>query len=590
MSVSPGRPGSRPWLATLLLAVGVAAVYLPSLGNGFIHDDHDVIAVQPQQRLAEALVRAATEPHFQGLAYYRPVTRSTFLLQRALHGAEPAPFRLVNAALMGVAAVLAAVVLVGLGVARGPALLAAALFGVHPLASACVYPVASGRETLLPAVLVLLAVAAWLRARQTLAWAAFALALFAKEQAVVVPLLFAGIDALGLGPRGAADRARLRTLLVRYAPVLPIVGTYALVRWRLFGGSEFDLVVLAWPLGPLLSLAYGLQSAVAPFAGLVYEPELAVWLSPWRLALATAVVGGLAVVAWRLEAPPRRVQAFWLGWFVVTQLPTANLLAQEAHFAERYAFLALLAPLGVAAGLASEPWPRAAQRAGLAAALAALALAAGTTLGRAAAYADDVTFARRWLATNPDSPDAHHLLAARLLRDGAADEALAHLRAALARSPDSADLHHNLGTALAMLGREAEARAALREALARDPAHPEALVNLGQLLGRAGRSDEALAVLREAVRVAPDSAGAHNSLGALLARRGALDEAEQHFGASTRLRPDQVAAWRNLGLLYLQRREPGAATAAFRRALRADPTDPVAHQRLRELEGPAAVP
>ena len=108
--------------ALLLLFAGVVAVYAPSLGAGFLYDDHDVIAVQPPPRSPGDLARVFAEPHFRGLPYYRPVTRLSLLTQKGLHGDRPGAFRLANAALMGAAALLAFAVMrtPALATRRGP--------------------------------------------------------------------------------------------------------------------------------------------------------------------------------------------------------------------------------------------------------------------------------------------------------------------------------------------------------------------------------------------------------------------------------------------------------------------------------------
>ncbi len=575
----------------LLLCVGVAALLcIPSAGNDFVYDDHEVIVSQPQPAASD-LVRIFAEPHFLGLPYYRPVVRATLLGQKALHGDRAWAFRLGNAALMGLAAWLAFALLrtPAFGVKETPALLAAALFGVHPLASSCVYPIASGRETLLPAVLILAALLAWLRGRRSWAFAGFAAALFAKEQAVIVPALFVWADACRVAPdlpRGGWSR-----WLRRHAPALLILMLYLVARRAVLGPTPYELAVTTDPLAPLLSYAYGLQVAIAPFAGLVYEPEPRVWLSAPRLAAAGLAVMLLAWAVRRAGAPSPRLLAFWAGWFVLTQLPTANLLHQEARFAERYAFLAFLALPAVAAGAASAAWSHAGvRRAGVVAALVAILAAAGVSVGRAAYFRDDATFAQRWLQVDPQSPDAHHLLGMTLAQRGQLDQALVHYRASLARSHEPAEVLHNIGTVLALQGHEDEAREALRRALAIRPDHPEAHVNLGSLLARQGRLDEALDHDRRALRVEPRMAEAHNNLGGALARRGELDAAATHLESAVRLRPDYADAHRNLGLVRLQQGRPAEAAAAFAAALRLDPSDAESRRQLRRLEAPGARP
>lgn len=539
-------------LVPLLLAVGVAGLYLPAAGNGFVYDDHEVIVAQPRPAAAADLVRVFTEPHFRGLPYYRPITRASLLAQKALHGDRPGPFHVANALLAGAAALAAFALLRAPAFALPPVLaaLAAAAFAVHPAASSVVYPIASGRETLLPAVAILAAVAAWLHGRRGLAHGALAVALLAKEQAVIVPLLFVLADVCRLAPGAPPLRARAaRDWLARHALAAALLAFYFAVRGALFAGGEWRLALRDDPTGPLLSLLYALQTGFAPFIALVYEPEVATWLSPARLALAAAALAALAWGARRTAAPPARVTLFWVGWFAIAQLPTANLLRQEARFDERYAWVALLALPALAAGVAAPHWPAPRTRRAIAVAGGALVLAlAALSAGRAAAFRDDAAFAAAWLRADPTAPEPNHLLGVLAATRGDWDAALVHYRAALPRAADSADLHANLAVALVARGREAEALTALAEALRLDPGHPEALLNLGMLRARAGHSEEAIAAWRAALRSNPSSAAAHARLGAALAARGAREEARAHLREALRLDPSDAESRRLLAI------------------------------------------
>ena len=553
---SAAPAGAARWRAPLLLALAITAFYLPSARNGFVYDDHEVIRAQPRPTRASDLLRVFGEPHFRGLPYYRPVTRATLLGQKALHGDQPVPFHVGNALLAGAAAAAALAVLraPALALPGGLALLAAALFLLHPAASSVVYPIASGRETLLPAVAMLGALAAWLHGRRGAAHLALAVALLAKEQAVVVPLLFAAADLAALAPGAPPARpAAARAWAARHAPSAVLLACYLAVRSALFGGSEWELALRNDPAGPLLSLLHALQTGVAPFVALVYEPEVATWLSLPRLALAAAALAALAWAARRSAAPPRRVTLFWVAWFVLAQLPTANLLRQEARFDERYAFLALLALPALAAGVVAPWWGSARGRHAIAAAAGALALALGAiSQGRAAAFRDDDAFAAAWLRSDPGQPEALHLLGATAAARGDLETAIAHYRAALLRAPASADLHANLGAALAAQGREHEALETLEAALRLDPGHPEALVNRGVLLARRGRHDEAIAAWRAALRSDPARAAAHARLGEALAARGAREEARAHLREALRLDPADARVRHLLAVIEAQ--------------------------------------
>lgn len=536
-----------------MLANAILVFYLPGVFNGFVYDDYAVILEETRGRGVADLLHVFVEPHYRGLPYYRPVTRFSLLAQKAVHGDRPGLFHLGNAVLAGGAAAAALMLLrsPALGIGAGPALLAAAAFAVHPIASSCVYPIASGRETLLPAVVILAAAAAWLRGRIGLALALLPVALLAKEQAVVLPAVFMWADLCGLAPQAPARRlAAWPAWARRHAGPIAIAIAYFVARQALFGGGEWRPAILDNPTGPLLSMLFALQVACAPFAALHYEPEVAAWFSAARLAAAGAVVSGLLVAARRVRAPAPRVLLFWGGWFVLVQLPTSNLLLQDARFEERYVFLALLAIPAVAAGIATPLWERPDRRRALAVAGSiAIAALGAVSLGRAAAFRDDVAFATAWIQSEPSAPEPHHMLGLAAAEQGKAEEAIGHYRKVLELAPATPEIHINIASALVTVGRDAEARTHAEEALRIDPGHPEAHLLLGTILDRQGQIDSAIEQYRAALASEPYLAAAHAQLGAALARQGKTGEAAAHLRESLRLDPLQPGVQRALDAL-----------------------------------------
>ncbi len=536
------RPGVKRWIplvSNLALAAGVFALYAAGIDRAFVFDDHEVILAQPAPRDVGDVLQIFRERHIVDLPYYRPVTRTTLLLQKSLHGEDPAPFHLFNAALMAALALCAHALLrvPSLGIARAPALLAAALFAVHPVASSCVYPIASGRETALPALFIIAAIWGWLRGRPLLAHAALVLALLSKEQAAVVPAVFLVADLLGFcGP----TRRTAREWAVRYAPSILVLGLYAVLRAMLFGGSELAAGSL---LGPLWSYGYALQVLIAPARALVYEPEIEVWSSiPRLLAVVGALLAmGLAVWRTRVEGAPL---LFWLGWFAILQLPTANLLEQEARFDERYVFLASLGLWAALATLASS-----AARVRVATLLCGalvVGIAAGLTLARAAYFIDDAAFLGQWHRSSPDSLDANVHLGRVRLNQGRLEESLALYTRAIELNPESAPARIGLGRVLQETGRVDAARIEYTRAALLDPRDAYARFYLAVMLERTGAPEDAILHYREALRHKPNIVEAHFNLANLLKRRGAAREAIEEYRLALYYEPGFARAHFNL--------------------------------------------
>jgi Tfp pilus assembly protein PilF len=496
-----------------LLFVLVAGLYAPSVHYGFIYDDHVLFATTPVRDTAEAYADLLREPHFGHLPYYRPLARATFELQKLWHGARPAPFHLFNALAAGLLALAAWRLLArpGLRVREPFGWLAAALFALHPIASSSVYP-ATGRETLLSTALVLVAVASFLRARprwNAVALGAFALALLCHEQAIVLPALLLLADACGLREVEATPSLARRAR--SHAPFALTALAFLAVRASVLGAAGgFDFALREHPTGPLLSLGYALTSIFAPTFRLAYEAPLEVWAHPARLAVAGGGLVAVAVASGRARTGLGPRGLFWAGWFLIALLPTSNVLVQETtRFAERWVCLAWFGAAALLATLCSERADRGrAQPIRVASFTAALLLCGAMSYTRGLDHADDLTFMRRWVASNPRSAQARASLGGLLFYAGERNAAEEHMREAIHLLPDYADAQSNLGLLLWATGRLSQGLPHLRRAVELEPESARYAYNLGRVLVEAGQREAARYQLQRSLERAPDFAPA----------------------------------------------------------------------------------
>ncbi len=562
-------------LGVAALVALVAASYAPASRLGFIYDDHELIVDREAPSDAREIARVFAERHWPTLPYYRPIARASMRVQKALHGNDPAPYHALNVALLASIA-LAAFALLRTGALALPwplALAGAALFALHPLASSCVYPIASGRETLWPTLFEILAVIAWLHPGGRalgLCVVATAAALLSKEHAVILPVLFVTADLLRLTatpPRSVSSELR------RYAPLALVLLGYAAVRQMIFAGEETPaLAVLGQPSGPLLSLAYAIQVLFAPTRDLVYEPIFSIWFSPVRLALAVAAG---AAIAWGItlcDASARRRALFWLAWFAFGLLPTANLLNQDARFDERYVFFSSLGGIALALTALEPFWRERTPRALAACALvASIAIATATSIGRAQFFSDDATFLARWIASDPERAQPHISLGKLAARDGDWSGSLAHFEAAHARAPELADVHNGLGLAHEALGRADLAKAEFERAIELDPASGAARNNLGVLYLARGEPEAAEAEFEAALERRGDPTRARINLALAHAQQGDREAAIEELESLLASRPGHAGACFNLGVLLADAGDDPRALAYFDRAIESRP-------------------
>ena len=488
----------RNRLAALALAGLTWMAFGGALRNGFVaFDDDRYVYENPMvaQGLTPAGVRWALTTGTE--ANWHPLTWLSHMADVDMHGLEPAGHHLTNLLLHAANAVLLFGVLRGLTGRFWPALLAAALWAVHPLRTESVVWI-SERKDVLSTFFGLLALGAYGRAapRGRLGWTVpfFALSLMAKPTWVTLPMILLLLDAWPLG-RWPAEP--WRKLAAEKGPLFLLAAASCAVT---FGVQRHGGTVLAgeWlPFGARLenaAVAY-VQYLVALFRPLdlacFYPPQRG---SPAAAGWALAVLAALTAAA----AAHARRRPWWLIgwlWFLGTLVPMIGLVQVGGQArADRYT---LLPHVGLIVALVwglAEIWEnlrRASAGRRFAAALwimpvgvAVVAVGLLTELSRrqTATWRDSETLFRHAAAATQNNTYMRFNLANVLAQQERWPEAGAEYRAVLAISPDNPAALNNLAWALTAMPPVApeqarEARELARRAGAIGGIPPAALLN-----------------------------------------------------------------------------------------------------------------
>lgn len=635
--VAPYGAPSRPWraigsclavfLAALLVYANSICTLVPFGGvHLFAYDDNILVVHEPAVRSLSPhnVVRIFTSTI---TGAYRPLRVLSYAVDYSLWGLNPVGFHLTNVLLHGVNCVLVCLLVRRLARNGAAAILAAALFAVHPAlveSVACV----SGRKDLLGTLFVLASFLSYTRAFQPggdrrfygLSLLFFLLGMGAKEVMVVLPAILIAYEIC------FSAGNRLRNILHRQPPFLLMAVGFLLV-WRHF---------LAPGHGPVKE-RYGMAFAVKGLGGYLRLLVLPVRLQvdyramavpdtflDWTVLASLVAVGVLGVAALLLlrKAPCLTLA---VGWFFAAILPVSNLIIPiGANFSERFLYLpavggcmALGWALGGLLGLAG----RDRRVEGIAAFLIAvlLFLLAAQTVARNSVWQSDRTLwedavwkspgswaAQKgcgevyltclkgypfwWRFSLPhfqrsaaQSPQALAGLAQiEMFRGNWAEaERLATLHTT--SQPGEAAVWAHLGEVYARQAKWSEAADYYRKATALSPWDAQFRRDLARVYLAEDKPDEALAELNEVARVAPFLDGIEGDTGTAYLAKGRYPEAIAHLQRALAQDPSNAKMAHNLAYAHEQMGELGAAKLVYDEAMQRNPSSKSFLMPRREL-------
>lgn len=201
-------------------------------------------------------------------------------------------------------------------------------------------------------------------------------------------------------------------------------------------------------------------------------------------------------------------------------------------------------------------------------------------LERAARPGEAVDHLRRAVQLRPEFVAARVDLCRTLAATGKADEARQSILQGLAQQPDTPDFHHYLGNLEVAGGNAKAAIAHYERALSLRPGYAEVLANLGLAHQALGDFDQALARFDEATARAPQMAIAHVNRGLVLKAEGRVVESELALRRALEIEPDNAETLNHFGVVLQQQGKLAAAAEQYERAIKLRPDLPGAYGNL----------
>jgi hypothetical protein len=516
-------------LALVALSVGV---YAPSFEHDWLNYDDDVYvtANRDLQRglTPEGLAWAFST--FQGANWF-PLTRVSWMLDRAIWGLDAGGFHATSVGLHALNALLLFLALAKLTARTGRSAFVAAVFAVHPLHVESVAWIAA-RKDLVSGLFFMLALLAYARAgpdgpglrRQVLVFVCAALGLMAKPVVVTLPFVLLLLDEWPLGRlrrRDAPDRwdpVRVRRAVREKLPLFALAAAASAVTVvaQRAGGSVASLEQMPLHLraaNAVVAYTAYLGKALWPSGLAVFYPHPGAGIGVGRVALAAAL---LAAITGLVLATARRRPYGLVGWlwYLGMLVPVIGLVQVGSQsMADRYTYLPLIGvSILVAWGVPDLLGGGRGRGRALAAAagVAIAALAAGSAL-QLRHWRDSETLFTRALSVTRDNHVAHAYLGRALLAEGRAREAIEHYSEAVRLRPEFLTAANNLAWLLATAEAEslrnpyAALRLAQRSARLTRHLDPPVLDTLAAAYAASGRFEEAVAAAERGVALAREA-------------------------------------------------------------------------------------
>lgn len=517
----------RTTLVASLLFLLAAAVFFPSLSNGFVNFD-DGVYVYENPRVLSGL-------NWSGIAwifthadcnFYHPLTMLSLMVDHQIHGLNPRGYHLTNILLHASSAVL---LFRALRQATGTlwrSAFVAAVFAVHPLRVESVAWIAERKDVLsvfffmlVLAAYVRYAQAGFSRARYFAVLVLFLLGLLCKSSLVTLPFLLLVLD---YWPLQRDKGISWRGLAAEKTPLFALAIAAAVLSFFVQGEAVQSVEIFPFALrlpNAVLSYVTYIGQMFFPAGLSPYYPISYIALKPWRIALCLFLLLAITMAVLLLRRSRPYLLTGWL-WYCGMLFPMSGivLVGSYAH-ADRFTYLpqiGLLIMISWGISDLTAGWKF--QKAALPSASAAILLLLSALTIRQTAYWKNGETLFRWaLAVTPRNGVAHLFLGTAILdKPGGLREAIAHFREALKIWPQSLDARIYLGIALAKDERPAEAIPEFRKAIELDPHNARARNGLASALYMTGRLTESIREYREALKWNPDDEETRKNLETIL--------------------------------------------------------------------------
>ncbi|MBP7056746.1 MAG: tetratricopeptide repeat protein, partial [Candidatus Omnitrophica bacterium] len=503
-----------PFLWIVLL---IGAVYSASLSFGFTFlDDHEFI-VENYDFIKDIsnIGRAFTQTIFANInvPYYRPILSLSFILDAQIGGTVPFIYHLTNIALHSAVSCLLFLLLYRIAGKRDISFALASIFAVHPVLTQAVAWI-PGRNDLLLGLFILgsfLALSRYLVSGSFISYFfsifLFGLALFTKESAVVMPVLF--VLFISQGRRDSNLGKGFLGLAIGWTSVAAF---WILMRAAtLVSLSDKSTFVGMWGAVSKSSPAF------IQYLGKIFMPfNLSVYPTIHDTGFLYGVISALLVSFLFLLSKKKDWHLIIFGgaWFLLFLFFSFIRPSPECvlDFQEHRLYVPMM---GFMVMLMGASWIKGIDLKNpviFTFFLSTITLFSILTFRHEMNFRDKLAFWDNAVKTSPNAAFIHLRYGFLSYMDGLVDKAESEYKKAIELDPELSAVHAKLGLLYMDKKMYNEAVAEFREEIRLSPRYDTAYMCLGVVRYRQGKSEDAVRLWRQAIRINPYSIDARKNL------------------------------------------------------------------------------
>lgn len=399
-------------------------------------------------------------------------------------------------------------------------------------------------------------------------WSAFVIALFCKETAAVLPLLFI-LYFLTFASGKLLDKRLLLNL--SFYVMAGICWFY--LRSTVIGDFSNQNQVMGMMghndevgFTPILSNLRTIPESLAMFL-IPYDIAPLPGFSFFKTFSGLVMILFFGVLFFMNKRMAKKEMFFCLSWFVILLLPTLIYKSDLIDYLNHRFFLPLVGVILLILMSIPEKWMKNGNlKNGWILWVVIIGLSAATFV-ETFSYSNPMTFYSSSIAQNPKCALAYNNRGVLYEHQGADMNAINDYSKAIELKPDYDDAWYNRG---ALSSRQGLLENAIRDysnAIASDSGYTEAYINRGNIFSQQGLLEKAIADYSKAIALKPGYALIYNNRAVVYGKQGHTAEQIDDFSKAIALKPDYTEAYTNRGMTYANQKLFDKALTDFNKAI-----------------------